>query len=174
MITTFFAAAARTATSSPDSIRSPRNLAFCTRLYEGIQGASKGRSAGEQFYRASAAVESNYRAAKRGRSTAEFIAKLGVVVEEIDEAVGWLEHMRDARIVSDPALLSEAEQLRKIFGRSLGTARRNQREREPTSSRQLHLSSPLPLNPAKQPVIDRHMLCDQVGASSVCKTRQVP
>jgi len=99
-------------------------------LYERLPAASKGRSAGEQFYRASSSAESNYRAAKRGRSTAEFIAKLGVVVEEIDEAVGWLEHMRDAKIANNPDLLSEAEQLRRIFGRSLGTARRNQRERE--------------------------------------------
>jgi len=115
----------------PDLVGRAHEFALAAyRLYEGLQGGSKGRSAGEQFYRASASVESNYRAAKRGRSTAEFIAKLGVVVEEIDEAVGWLEHMRDARIVSDPGLLSEAEQLRKIFGRSLGTARRNHRERE--------------------------------------------
>jgi hypothetical protein len=42
---------------------------------------------------------------------------LGTVVEEIDEAVRWLEHMRDARIAIDPELLSEAEQLRRILGR---------------------------------------------------------
>ena len=53
-----------------------------------------------------------------------------MVVEEIDEAVGWLEHMRDGQIASDPELLSEAEQLRRIFGRSLGTARRNRKLRE--------------------------------------------
>jgi four helix bundle protein len=77
----------------------------------------------------STAVNSNYKAAKRGRSTAEFIAKLGVVVEEIDESVEWLEVLRDARIASDPALLSEAQQLRRIFGKSLGTARRNRDKR---------------------------------------------
>jgi four helix bundle protein len=75
-------------------------------------------------------------AAKRGRSTAEFIAKLGVAVEEIDEAVGWLEHMRDGQIASDPALLSEAEQLRRILGKSLGTARRNHRIRQQRGKKQ--------------------------------------
>jgi four helix bundle protein len=98
-------------------------------FYDRLPPSSKGRTAGEQFYRASTSAESNYRAAKRGRSRAEFIAKLGVAVEEIDEAVGWLEHMRDARIAADPMLLDEAEQLRRILGRSLGTARRNQRIR---------------------------------------------
>ena len=99
------------------------------KLLERFSNASAGRPAAEQFYRSASSTEANYRAAKRGRSTAEFIAKLGVVVEEIDEAVGWLEHMRDTKIADDPDLLSEAMQLRRIFGRSLGTARRNYRER---------------------------------------------
>ena len=49
--------------------------------------SSKGWHAADQFYRASSSATSNYCAAKGGRSTAEFIAKLGTVVEEIDEAV---------------------------------------------------------------------------------------
>jgi hypothetical protein len=72
----------------------------------------------------------NYCAAKRGRSTAEFISKLATVVEEIDEAVRWLEHMRDIRLAVDPDLLSEAEQLRRIWGASVGTARRNEKARQ--------------------------------------------
>ena len=106
------------------------------RFYESLPGTKKAQHAGAQFYRASSGVEANYRAAKRGRSTAEFIAKLGVAVEEIDEAVGWLEHMRDGQIASDPALLSEAEQLRRILGKSLGTARRNHRIRQQRGKKQ--------------------------------------
>jgi four helix bundle protein len=83
---------------------------------------------GRQFYRAATAMAPNYRAAKRGRSRAEFNAKLGTVVEETDEAVGWLEYLRDGKIASDEALLLEAEALRRIFGKSLGTARRNARK----------------------------------------------
>jgi len=52
------------------------------------------------------------------------------VVEEIDEAVRWLEHLRDIRIAIDPELFSEAEQLRRIWGASLGTARRNEKARQ--------------------------------------------
>lgn len=65
----------------------------------------------------------NYRSAKRGRSRAEFIAKLGTAVEEVDESSGWLEFMRDGAIASDPALLSEAEELCRVFGTVLLNAR---------------------------------------------------
>jgi len=109
-----------------------RHAAAAFALYEGFPFSSKGWHAADQFYRASSSATSNYCAAKRGRSTPEFIAKLGTVVEEIDEAVRWLEHMRDARIAIDLELLSEAEQLRKIWGASLGTARRNEKARQQT------------------------------------------
>jgi hypothetical protein len=46
------------------------------------------------------------------------------------EAVRWLEHMRDVGITIDPTLFSEAEQLRRIWGASLGTARRNEKARQ--------------------------------------------
>jgi four helix bundle protein len=81
---------------------------------------------GVQFLRAATAVASNYRAARRARSRREFIAKLGVVLEECDEPVGWLELMQAGDIARDEPLLSEARQLRSIFGTALKTARRNQ------------------------------------------------
>lgn len=115
----------------PDLVgRAQRYAAAAFAFYERFPFSSKGWHAADQFYRASSSATANYCAAKRGRSTAEFIAKLGTVVEEIDEAVRWLEHMRDANIAIDPELLSEAEQLRRIWGASLGTARRNERERK--------------------------------------------
>jgi four helix bundle protein len=95
------------------------------KFYQRLPRTTDTQVPGVQYLKSSTAVESNYRAAKRGRSRAEFIAKLGTVVEEIDESVGWLELMRDARIASDAALLSEAQQLRTILGKSLGTARQN-------------------------------------------------
>jgi four helix bundle protein len=110
--------------------RAQRYAAAAFAFYEGFPFSSKGWHAADRFYRASSSATSNYCAAKSGRSTAEFIAKLGTVVEEIDEAVRWLEHMRDARIAIDLELLSEAEQLRKIWGASLGTARRNEKARQ--------------------------------------------
>jgi four helix bundle protein len=99
------------------------------RFVERLPKTSTAQVLGRQYLRSSTSVNSNYKAAKRGRSTAEFISKLGVVVEEIDESVEWLEVLRDAEIAIDPALLSEAQQLRRIFGKSLGTARRNHAKR---------------------------------------------
>ncbi len=98
--------------------------------------------AGTQFYRAATAVAANYRAAKRGRSRAEFIAKLGTVVEEADEAVGWLEHLRDGRLASDSTLLAEAQQLRRIFARSVATARENARRMKAHRSKAHRIASP--------------------------------
>ena len=80
---------------------------------------------GVQFLRSSTSVSANYHAAQRGRSRAEFIARLGTVVEEVDEAVLWLEYMRDGQIAWDEKLLSEAQQLRSIFGTAWRTARKN-------------------------------------------------
>jgi four helix bundle protein len=85
--------------------RAQKYAAAAFAFYEGFAFSSKGWHAADQFYRASSSATSNYCAAKRGRSTAEFIAKLGTVVEEIDEAVRWLEHMRDIRIAIDPRAL---------------------------------------------------------------------
>lgn len=67
----------------------------------------------------------NYRSAKRGRSRKEFVAKLGTVVEESDEAVGWLEFMEKGVIATDVELLSEAKELCAIFTASFQTASAN-------------------------------------------------
>jgi four helix bundle protein len=94
-------------------------------FYRRLPKRPEGQVPGLQLLKASSAVSANYHAARRGRSRAEFIAKLGTVVEEVDESVVWLEYLRDGKIASDPELLREAEQLRKIFGTALVTARAN-------------------------------------------------
>ena len=98
------------------------------KFYRGLPKSREAQVPGTQFYRAATAIASNYRAARRGRSRAEFNAKLGTVVEETDEAVGWLEYLRDGKIAFDEPLLVEAHALRRIFGKSLGTARRNSKK----------------------------------------------
>ena len=97
-------------------------------FYRRLPGTPSAQVPGVQFLKASSGAAANYHAAKRGRSRKEFIAKLGTVVEETDESVYWLEFMRDGQIATDADLLSEAQQLRKIFGKSVGTARRNARK----------------------------------------------
>ena len=95
--------------------------AFCRAL----PNTDEAREAARQLRRAANSVRSNYRASRKGRSRAEFEAKLGIVWEEADESVDWLEYLRDARIKHDPALLQEAIELAKIFSKSVKTAREN-------------------------------------------------
>jgi four helix bundle protein len=80
----------------------------------------------QQLLRSSTSMAANYRAAGRSRSKAEFIAKIGVVVEEADETVFWLEMLADSGIVRPTKLqdlLAEATQLVAIFTASRKTAR---------------------------------------------------
>jgi len=62
-----------------------------------------GRAIGNQLVRSATSVGANYRAARRSRSCAEFASKLGVVAEEADESVYWLE------LISEGKLLPEAK-----------------------------------------------------------------
>ena len=78
-----------------------------------------------QLRRAANSVRANYRAARKGRSRAEFQAKLGTVAEEADECVDSLVYLRDADIRDDPGLLQEAKELASIFAKSVRTARTN-------------------------------------------------
>ncbi|HMH46053.1 MAG TPA: four helix bundle protein [Pyrinomonadaceae bacterium] len=81
---------------------------------------------GKQMLRSGTSVAANYRAVCRARSKAEFIAKVGVVVEESDETVLWLELLVDTQIVSISRmtkLLAEANELLAIFAASQHTAR---------------------------------------------------
>jgi four helix bundle protein len=81
-----------------------------------------------QFLDASTSVGANYRAARRAKSHADFVSKIGTVSEEADESVYWLQRMQKANIrsttVNIELLLSEAEELAKIFGASHRTSKR--------------------------------------------------
>jgi four helix bundle protein len=71
-------------------------------------------------------MAANYRAVGRARSKAEFVAKLGVVLEEADESVFWLELLVASGILSAEKLrdlLGEANQLMLIFSASRRTAK---------------------------------------------------
>jgi|SRR5712671_2631381 len=64
------------------------------RLYRSLPRTQEARILGTQLLRSSTSIGANYRAGCRGRSRAEFVAKLGVVLEEADETVFWLELFR--------------------------------------------------------------------------------
>jgi four helix bundle protein len=92
----------------PDDLRL-RTKAFAVRvvrLYKSLPFSTDAQVLGKQLLRSATSVAANYRAACRARSRAEWIAKIGVVVEEADESVFWLEMLSDCGVV-ETARLSE-------------------------------------------------------------------
>ena len=84
------------------------------KIVAALPNTIEGRAIGNQLVRCGTSVAANYRATCRARSKAEFIAKIGIVLEEADEAQLWLELIADGKIL--PAkrvepLLSEANEL---------------------------------------------------------------
>ena len=96
------------------------------RLYRSLPHTEEARILGRQILRSGTSIGANYRAACRGRSRAEFAAKLGIVLEEADETVFWLELIQDASIVPKEklcALTKEANELVAIIVASLRTVK---------------------------------------------------
>jgi four helix bundle protein len=98
------------------------------RLIDKVPNTHGGQVVGRQLAKSATSVGANYRASCNARSRLEFIARLGVVVEEIDETLYWLELIAGSSLLSpshaDP-VRAEASELRAIFAKSLGTARTN-------------------------------------------------
>ena len=100
------------------------------KLVEAIPNTTTGRTIGNQLLRSGMSVGANYRAACRGKSKADFIAKAGISLEEADECMYWMELLQEARII--PAerlkdLMKETDELVAIFTSSIKTARANSR-----------------------------------------------
>ena len=96
------------------------------KLYRCLPKTDECRILGKQILRSGTSIGANYRAACRARSRAEFVAKLGIVLEEADETTFWLELMQDAGIFPDQklqGLVREANELVAIFVTSVRTAK---------------------------------------------------
>jgi four helix bundle protein len=109
-----------------------RTKAFALRIMKLADSLPRGkpsaRTIADQIVRSGASVAANYRAAQRGRSKAEFIAKVGICLEEADETELWLEMLVESGSV--PAsrlagLLQEAAELIAIFYTIIRTSRSN-------------------------------------------------
>jgi four helix bundle protein len=96
------------------------------RLFRSLPKAVEAQVIGKQLLRSGTSVAANYRAACRARSKAEFVAKIGVVLEEADESVLWIEMLIDLGVLKRERLdqlLNEGRQLTAIFTASRQTAR---------------------------------------------------
>lgn len=88
------------------------------RMFVGLPKTDEARVLGKQVLRSGTSVGANYREAQRARSKAEFIAKIGDCLKELDETSYWLELLVRADIVSSSklsALRDENDQLLAIF-----------------------------------------------------------
>lgn len=107
-----------------------RSKGFAVRIvkfYKCLPKTDEARVLGRQVLRSGTSVAANYRAVCRAKSKADFISKMGTVVEEADETVLWLELFQEAEVCPAnklEALRLEADELLRIFSSSLSTARR--------------------------------------------------
>jgi four helix bundle protein len=108
-----------------------RTKQFALRIIKLVAAMPKnieGRAIANQLVRCGTSVAANYRSACRARSRVEFVAKLGVVLEEADETQLWLELIIEAKLIPVKRvqpLLDEASELVAIFVTSRKSASSN-------------------------------------------------
>lgn len=107
--------------------RTRRFAVRIVKLCRSLPRTTEGKIIGSQLLRCGTSVGANYRAVCRSRSRAEFAAKLGIVIEEADEVVFWLELLLDTGMFSQQQLqelFAEANELVAIFVSSRQTVMR--------------------------------------------------
>ena len=106
-----------------------RTKAFALRivkLYAALPSSVEAQILGKQLLRSGTSVGAHYREAKRARSTAEFISKIEVGLQELDETIYWLELLAESGILPSTRLsklCQEAEELTAILVSSVKTAK---------------------------------------------------
>ncbi len=98
------------------------------RMFSALPKSTEAQVIGKQVLRSGTSVGANYREASRARSKAEFSAKCGDCLREIDETAYWLELLVDAGIVAPEKLAplrSECDELTAIF---VSIVKRSKRE----------------------------------------------
>lgn len=110
-----------------------RTKKFALKVIKVVEMLPRGRIAdilGRQLLRSGTSVGANYRSACRAKSTADFISKMGVVEEEADETIYWMELLVESgimRINTVEALIREANELLAITVSSIKTAKKNKK-----------------------------------------------
>jgi len=81
----------------------------------------------DQIVRSSTSVTANYRAVCRARSDKDFISKMGIIIEEADETLFWLEMLEESQIIKQDVeiekLKKEVNELTAIFVSSVKTVK---------------------------------------------------
>jgi four helix bundle protein len=122
--------------SGKSSIRDFRERTFqfgirCVHLAESLPKTISAQTIGRQLLRAGTSVGANYRAAVRGRSRADFISRMGIVEEESDEALYWIDVLVELGVIPPnrvEELRREADEIIAITVSSIKTARKGPRK----------------------------------------------
>lgn len=99
-------------------------------LHSSLPKDTLSQTLGRQALRSGTSVGAHYREGSRARSSAEFISKLEVGLQELEETCYWHELMTESGIVETDAvapILDEAEELRRIFVASVKKAKENRK-----------------------------------------------
>lgn len=100
------------------------------RMVRALPRTQEGAVLGKQVLRSATSVGANYRSAQRGKSKADFIAKLAIAEEEADETCYWLELIIEAELLSKDRmepLLAEAKEITAILTAAGKTAKKNRK-----------------------------------------------
>lgn len=107
-----------------------RTKQYGLRIIRLVESLPRGRTAsiiGRQLLRAGTSVGANYRAACRGKSVADTLAKLAIVEEEADESLYWMEIIVEAGVLPEAkvrALMKEGDEIVAMTVASIKTLRR--------------------------------------------------
>lgn len=102
----------------------------CVRLVGTLPKSIATQTVGRQLIRAATSVGANYRAAIRGRSRGDFLSRMGIVEEECDEALYWIDVLAELGFVSAKRVepwRTEADEIIAITVSSIKTARKGGR-----------------------------------------------
>ncbi len=98
------------------------------RLSAALPKSNEAQVIGKQLLRSGTSVAANFREASRARSDAEFIAKLGIVEQKMDESLLWMELLVESEIVAlarMQELMAEADELIRIVVKAIQSTKRN-------------------------------------------------
>ena len=102
------------------------------RLYSSLPSSTVAQVIGKQVLRSGTSVGAHYREAYRSRSDAEFISKIEVALQELEETIYWLELLIESELVPKKRLknlLQEASELIAIFITSVKTVKQKRNQK---------------------------------------------
>ncbi len=107
-------------------VRTKKMALRVVKLTEALPRSLAGRTFGGQLIRSGTSVAANYRAAQFARSKREFIAKLGIAIEECDETVFWLEMVDEAGLLRSSRITTLKQEALELLAILISIKKRSQ------------------------------------------------